>query len=388
MERTPLHKQLTDILSREIESGRLQPGDRIPTEMDLCRLYGISRATARQALDTLRELGLVRREVGRGTFVVKREGGVTPQGAVIGVVVARLKGLFVLDILGGIQRAAMASGYVLAVHTSEYQPGGEEAACRQLRERGAQGIILEPSPACGTPPAFLEELVQSGCPAVLVDRYIPGAHVPWVASDNFAGGLALGRHLIRLGRRRLAFLLSREHGTTTAVERVAGVRAAMGEAGVPPEVLRQVVLQGEMLEPASSVVRRTVSSALLVGPMTEWPDAVLCMNDDAASELLPLLHERGIRVPEDIAVTGFDDLPYAASVRPALTTVRQDATGIGEQAAQILIHAILGRPHPTHVALPVELRIRDSTIGAPRRGGPGSSTDGAPDSAGSQFPGA
>lgn len=364
MQRAPLHRQLSDILTREIETGRYRPGERIPPELELCSKYGISRSTARQALETLTRAGLVRREVGRGTFVCALPSGAVGQGAVVGVVVTRLKGLFVLDILAGIQRALIGSGFVLAVQTSEYQPGGEEAACRLLRARGARGMILEPSPACGTPPAALDALTESGFPIVLVDRHVPGSHVPWVASDNFAGGLALGRHLLRLGRRRLVFMLSREHATTAAQDRVRGVRAAMREAGLPPEELRTVIPHGDPLESSGAVVRRTVDAVLPEGGGARWPDAVLCTNDDAASELLPVLHERGVRIPEDIAVTGFDDLAYAAAVRPSLTTVRQDAVAIGERAAAMVIDAILGRPCPPRVALPVELRIRGSTVGA------------------------
>ena len=366
-----MHRQLAAILRQQIDSGEWAPGDRLPTEHQLAARYGISRATVRHALGALAAEGAIDRQVGRGTFVTRPQAPPSA-GGLLGVVLTRLKGLFLLRVLAGIQRAAADQGYTLAVETSEHRPGAEEEAIGRLQARGALGVLLEPSPLCATPPAVFAALAATGFPLTCVDRYLPGVQLPWVASDNLSGGQALGNHLLRLGHRRLAFLLPREQATTAVRERVRGVQAALVAHGINAADLVRLPLCGPTTESVVPLLRQALTR-LSELPSAQRPTAILCGNDDLASELLVLLRERGISVPADLAVTGFDDLPFAEWVDPALTTVRQDAEGMGRAAVTTLLTAM----HTRHgsrqgLRLPVELRIRGSTIGTPRPQAPSS----------------
>ena len=363
IERQPLHRQLAQLLREQIAAGSLPPGSRLPTEHELADRYGISRATVRQSLAALAAEGAIRRETGRGTFVNLQSAPTTSGGRLLGVIFTRLKGLFVLSVLAGIQHAAASQGYTLAVETSEHRLGGEEAAGMRLLARGVRGLLVEPSPMCETAPSVFAQWAASGCPVVFVDRHVPAVSAPWVASDNFSGGLLLSRHVLRLGHRRLAFILPREHETTTVRERVRGVQAGMTESGIRSQDLMQIALDG----PLSAAVAPLLAQALdrlLTRPAAERPTAVICGNDDLASEVLLQLRERRLSVPEDIALAGFDDLPFAPLLRPALTTIRQDAEGMGRVAVASLLETLrTGSSGGRGVHLPVELRIRASTVG-------------------------
>lgn len=363
LHRDPLHKQLVRILSEEIVSGRLPRGSVLPSEADLCRQYGISRSTVRQTLAGLAREGLVRTEAGRGTFVV----GLAPQpetppGPGVGLVVPQLSGLLLARVLEGAQEELARAGHALLVETSAFQPGGEERAVRGLRQRGVAGALVVPSAACATPPDFYQETADEGFPVVFVDRHRTDGTVPWVASDNVGGGRELARHLVRLGHRRLAYVLSRDFPATSLQDRVRGAEWAVAEAGLEPGALQSAHVGGGMHEPLELWIHRAVAD-LMAAPATRRPTAILCANDDIAMEALAGLRRLGASVPGDVALVGFDDLPYARFLDPPLTTARQDARGLGRAAARLLLRMV-DRPGAfAPELLPVDIRIRQSTLG-------------------------
>ena len=362
MRRLPLHQQLAEILRAEIGTGHVAPGDRLPTEAELCERYGMSRPTVRQALAALTHAGLIRRRAGQGTFVAAT---VDPR-RLIGVVVTRLKGLFSLDMLDGIRAAADSAGALVAIQCSNQRAGGEESAIQRLRAQGVAAVIVEPSPACDTPSTFWDGISASGFPVVFIDRYVPHVPIPRVVSDNFAGGYAVTAHLLQTGRRRLAFLVPPEYPTSSADGRLAGVRAAIRACASGAEDPWVVPVVGEgpdSLEGTSTAVARAAELMFSARDRTA-PDGVICGHDGLAAELLAWCHERGVGVPQDLAVTGFDDLPFASLLQPALTTVRQDMEGMGRRAVALVLERLRGEGSPAEVVLPVDLCVRASTMGA------------------------
>ena len=361
----PLHQQLSHILSERIAAGEYPPGGMLPSEADLCRAYGISRSTVRQALGSLVARGLVRRTRGRGSFVTMRppqRPAASPAHNTIGLVVSRLGGTFNGLVLEGIHRVLTERNHALTIESAAV--GDEEAAIRQLRRHGVSGVLLAPSALQPTRSAVFREVLASGMPLVFFDRYCRDVPAPWVASDNFGGGRDLGRHLVRLGHRRLGYILPREHPTTSTEDRLRGVRTALSEARLDPDSLQIVRVAGQPFDPMGPAVHEAADALLNLAP-DERPTAILCGNDDIALDTLAALRQHRLAVPEEIAVTGFDDLPVAELVHPPLTTVHQNAAEMGARAAALLLQTIRqGTPAPRRIILPVALRIRRSTVGA------------------------
>ena len=368
----PLHQQLSHILFERITAGEYPPGGLLPSEADLCRTYGISRSTVRQALGSLVASGLIRRTRGRGTFVatVPRPRQTTAaRHNTIGLVISRLGGTFTGIVLEGIHRVLTERNHALTIESAGV--GDEEGAIRQLTRHGVAGVLLAPSALQPTRSAIFREVLDSGMPLVFFDRYCRDVPAPWVASDNFGGGRDLGRHLVRLGHHRLGYILPREHPTTSTEDRLRGVRTALAEARLDPDSLQIVRVGGQPFDPMGPAVR-AAADALLNLATDERPTAILCGNDDIALDTLAALRQHGLAIPEDIAVTGFDDLPVAELVHPPLTTVHQDAAEMGARAAALLLETIRrGTLTPRRIILPVALRIRRSTVGgAPDGYGP------------------
>ncbi len=360
--REPLHRRLEQALRHEIGAGALGVGARLPSEPELSRRYGISRATVRQAVGSLAAAGLVRRVPGRGTFVAPRGASALTAGArptVLGLVVAGLHGMFLAQMLDGVRRAAGQAGVAVTLLAADLEPGQEEAAIAQVRAQGVMGAVVVGSPACATPPSYYNGLLAEGFPLVFLDRCPPGVQAASVTSNNGEGARLLARHLLGLGHRAFGYVLARDYPVSSAAERLAATVECLEAAGLGTGALRTVAIGGSSGEPHPPYVRQAADALLAAG---ERPSAILCTNDDIAIGVLAALREHGLRVPEDVALAGFDDLPFAELIEPPLTTVRQFPAEMGGRATGLLLTLLReGRADGPRLVLPVELCVRRST---------------------------
>jgi LacI family transcriptional regulator len=220
--------------------------------------------------------------------------------------------------------------------------------CRKRRADGAIIVALEPSD-----PSFIR-LVESGFPCVLFDIDVLSNNVAFVMSDNVDGATKIMRHLGELGKKRIAFIGGRGQ-ERPHVDRHFAYQSELARLGL--EYRSQYVASAHWFpEPAYEAMQRMLA-------LPEPPDAVFCASDVMAIAAMAAIEEAGLRVPEDIAVAGFDDIDYAHLVTPALTTVRQDrskmVTAIMDALQQLLEHP--QSPPPVSL-LPIELIVRESTV--------------------------
>ncbi len=345
-----------NLIKRMVLSGVVGHNQQLKPELEICRETNLSRTTVRRAIADLVEEGLLVRFRGRGTFVnISRTSSQKKLLALLVCQHSHVSGAYDL-LIGGARDAASRHGYQLLLANSHNEAeSGIEQAMRLNEHRVAGTIVVPlqtPTPDQSTA-MVLRALRQAGQKVVLVDEDSADAEISSVSSQNREATEALTRHLIGLGHRRIAFLTSTR--TEVVGEREEGFRQAMTEAGlpVPPEYFLEVAGRDPSLQGRQEI---DVFMA-----MRKPPEAIVCLHDLIALNALTRCAERGWRVPQDVAIVGFDDLPQAANSVPPLTSVHQPLSEIGSRAVELLINELRGGPEgPRHERLPCRLVVRAS----------------------------
>jgi len=264
----------------------------------------------------------------------------------IGVLLPDLHGEFFSEIIRGIDQAARRRGLHLllsGVHGSAEETG---RAVRALKGRVDGLLIMSPY----ADSAFLSDYSHDGTPAVVINSPVRGESHSSFGVDNRGGAQAMVEHLVGIGHRRIAFIAG-PRDNFDATERLAGYCEAIA---AQPEV-REHVLPGDFSEESGA------QAAARLLALDERPDAVFAANDMMALGCLRVLRAAGVAVPEDVAIVGFDDIPMARYVAPALTTVRVPMAELGARALDGLADAIgTDRARASARTLPTELVVRDS----------------------------
>jgi LacI family transcriptional regulator len=227
------------------------------------------------------------------------------------------------------------------------------AAALQTIKRGVDGIIAW-GVALGDPEC--EPILSSGLPVVFVDNDVIGQRAGSVMSANVEAMAGVVNHLHETGRRRIAHI-SGHYETRPGTDRLFGYRSELKRLGLATPA--EYVVEGDFFHDSG------FEAAKRLLELEEVPDAIACASDSMAVGAMTAIEQAGLSVPEDIAVTGFDDADYAATVSPALTTVRQDTLGMGAAAAEAVIR-MLDDPDssPPAVVIQTELVVRESSAAA------------------------
>ena len=359
---TPPYARLADVLRRRLREEGPAPGAFLGTETEIAREGGVSRMTARRAVQALVDEGLVERRAGRGVFV-RGEGGAT---RAVRFLAGNLLWAPAVRVAQALQEDAPDAGLDVSVFDARGDLAALLAELRALPESGAAGAIVMSQ----HDPAFnraLAELVAADFPFVVIDQALADLPAPSVAADNRAGGRLAAEALLAAGHRRFAFLGDLAADTTAA--RAQGVADACAAALVPPPAVFDI--PGRRFADWEPAIRGRIAEMLRVRPR---PTALVCSCDAVALHAIRALSEAGHSVPRDLSVTGFDDDPIAEWASPALTTVRQDFAEMGHRAFAALV-AQLGKAEapespavpPAHEAVPVTLVERSSIAPPPRR---------------------
>lgn len=280
----------------------------------------------------------------------------------IGAIVPTLDNPVFAACIDALQQRLDGHGYALLLASAGYDAAREARELRALLERGVDGVMLV---GADHPPAVWRLLGPEsgrGVPAIVTwTSGDPAAPVPCIGFDNRAAARRIAVHLLALGHRRIAMIAGPTCGNDRAAARVAGVREALAAAGLclaPPYLAER---------PYTVSDGRAALVALMALP--EPPTAVVCGNDHLAFGALAGARALGLRIPQDLSVTGFDDLDFAAYADPALTTVRVPAAEMGRQAADHLVAAAAGTPPPPPAELEAPVMLRSTTGPAPDDGG-------------------
>jgi LacI family transcriptional regulator len=250
----------------------------------------------------------------------------------------------------GVEDAAQKGGYTVLLCNSDENADKQARYLEVVVSQQVDGVIIAP---CDSDSTHLALLRGHRIATVVVDRRIDDWDVDTVRGDSIGGAHALVRHLIELGHKRIAMLTGPEN-TSTSQDRVAGYEAALNRAGIPVD--EDLIRYGEYREAAG----HEMMLALLRG----HPEitAVFAANNAIAVGAVEAIGERGLRVPQDIALVCFDDLSSASQLFPFLTVAEQPAYQIGFEAAQLLLNSLSAEAPlaPRHIMLPTRLIVRQS----------------------------
>ncbi len=352
---TPLYLQLTDILrQRIIEGSWRETGTQLPTEPELCAEFDVARGTVRQALSMLEQEGYVRRELGRCTFVDWNRDQpptrVQPTLNQIGFIVPYVRDSFIPSILLGVERTATDRGMSVIFQHVENDPAQQKIQLQEMAARRIAGAILYPTDSAHMD--SVADVMRSGLPVVLIDRYMRGTPSDYVMADHFGGALQATQHLIALGHERIGFV-SWDDDSISMEHRAAGYRQAMMESGltVDTRLCCEVPSYPEIpLEPVKEYLTRDPRLT-----------AVFAANDQIALALYRAARAIGMRVPDDLALVGFGDIDLVAHLDVPLTTVTLPSYEIGAQAVEMLLRRIDQHPQNwQRMILPTSLVIRES----------------------------
>ncbi|HLG77301.1 MAG TPA: LacI family DNA-binding transcriptional regulator [Ktedonobacteraceae bacterium] len=268
---------------------------------------------------------------------------------VVGLLVDNLNTSYMGEIIRGIDDALEANNYNLMLYTTHQRKTKESAYVTKLTRNFADGLLLV---LPRNERAYLETLHQRRFPHVLVDYQGYNQHVPCVVTTNRKGAYDATTYLIHLGHRRIGFITgTMEFGC--AQERLAGYQAALNDQGIAFDP--QLVCEGDFLQPQGYACARKLLS------LPVPPTALFVSNDVMAFGAMEAARERGLQLPRDLSIIGFDDIPQAAHVHPPLTTVRQPLEEMGRSAANLLLKYIADPlAEVERVELPTELIIRES----------------------------
>jgi LacI family transcriptional regulator len=273
------------------------------------------------------------------------------QTFVLAMIIPDITNPLFANIFMGIEETAGEQGYGVLLANTDGSAERERYHLKSLQARRVDGLVLA-SVSLRDP--SVRWLREQGIKYVLVNRY-SGESDPFVGTDDVAGGTMATRHLVQLGHRRIAHLAG-SMGVSTAVQRRRGYLGALEEAGIAPD--RSLVVESGYLEATG----RRAMERLLALPCP--PTAVFAVTDVAAMGAHAAVLERGLRIPEDVAIVGYNDIPLASRLAPPLTTLRVPARDFGRLSTEMLLEQIrTGRSTRRRVVLQPELIVRGSTVG-------------------------
>lgn len=354
----PKYLMLKQEILSWIYSGQLHPHDPIKSEHELAALFNISRHTVRQAIGELVKEGWLYRIQGKGTFV-KRSLGDREQGSkTVGIITTYISDYIFPSIIRGAESVLQQNGYRLMLFSTDNDKDLERQCLEMIMNYPLNGLIIEPTKSAydNENAQYYAHLEAHHTPYVMINETYPNLQAPCVKINDEQGAFMVTEHLIEQGHQHIAGFFKCDD--RQGVQRMAGFMRAHQQHKLPFSSRNMIQYTTEEKE------TKPVQAAASLLKQEQRPTAFVSYNDQLAVRLLEVTRQKGIAVPDDLAITGFDDSYLAVATEVKLTTVTHPKLKLGEQAAKLLIDMIEGRrplePFEFIVEQP-ELVIRQST---------------------------
>jgi len=328
-----------------------------PRLADVAKLAGVSTATVSRVLN---QPTAVTPQLRRRVHAAVDSLGYMPHGAAralasrrsstIGAVVPTIDNAIFSRNIQALQARLFEAGLTLLLASSDYDYEREQREVQILVERGIDGLILVGE---ARNRSVYQLLKKRRVPYINTWMYHKDSPHPCVGFDNIQAAYQIGSYLLDIGHRNIAMVAGIRDCNDRVAARIEGVKAAMAERGAH-------FAPGHLVEHKYEIAEgRRAASRLLASP--NRPTAIVCANDVLAFGVLFECRARGVNVPRDISITGFDDQDLAANIEPPLTTIRVPAAEMGRRAAEFLLAKLENTPIPEKTELHAALVVRDTT---------------------------
>ncbi|WP_046176094.1 GntR family transcriptional regulator [Domibacillus indicus] len=337
------HSMVKKAIQSRILDGTFLPHQKISSESELMKEFGVSRHTVRLALGDLVSKGWLYREQGAGTFCADRQanGAVAGPGGQknIALITTYISDYIFPSIIRGAESILSEHGYHVTLFSTNNNHETEKEILEKILAGSFEGVIVEPTKSAFSNPNinYYLNLERQNVPYVMINAYYDELEPLYVAIDDEKGGFLQTEFLIKQGCRNIAGFFKTDD--IQGVKRMKGFLKAHRKYRIPIEPQNIITYYTEEKEskPAHELQQ------LLALPEKAVPDSLVCYNDQLALSLLNILREKNLRVPEDIAIVGYDDSFLADISEVKLTTVKHPKSDLGREAARLVIELIEGR---------------------------------------------
>jgi DNA-binding LacI/PurR family transcriptional regulator len=353
---TPLYLQIVDDIKSKIASKELKAGDQLGSHAELSSTYGVSLITVKKALGTLIHEGVVFSRVGKGTYVARPPfDGHRQENPTIGLVLQDMRSPFFSRVMHSVEDAAYELGYHVLLSNSSGKAEKEDGQIARFRAFGVKGLIIASMSHKYHATPTIRRLLHDGFPFVMVS-YIADEEIPFVGSDHQLGGYMATEYLIKLGYKTIGYI-NGETGNLVGDLRRRGYEDALRAYGrrIDKRLVHHLRLKGEWHDYQSG--HEIGKKFLKLDPK---PDALFIYNDLSALGFQDAILAQGLRIPENVAIVGFDDIDRGEYAAVPLTTVRQPTTMIGKKSVELLLKLMDGKNGSLRMVLKPELIIRES----------------------------
>ena len=349
----PNYYQLQIWLIEQIEQGIFNPQDKIPTEAELVEITGLARATIRQAIQNLVNMGSVERKRKFGTFVLNRKDD-KAERTIVGILVPDIRVGYAPELARGVQDEASQNQQSLILCDTDDLFVKAEYHANRLIENSVAGVIFVPTAASDEKNRLIiEKFEKADIPVVLADRKISGLNIDHVTTDNFTGAYKLTDYMIKQGHKSIAIIISDLYSTER--DRLEGYKRALLDSGL--EINSDIIMthsgrfaERHYLELAAKLLKRKKKFT-----------AIFAGHDRIAYLVNSLAIEKGVNIPEDISIVGYDDLNPKCPHLASLTTMHQPIYEMGRESMKLINGRIKGEfKKPQSIVLDSHLIERTS----------------------------
>lgn len=362
------YEKIYEDMVGKIESGKYKTDEKLPTELASAHSYGVSRITVTRAYKELVLNGYVYRVKGHGTYVKVRNPGKEENhhaGMKFISVILR-DNVNMSDFLHGVEEVVNEEGYLVTFHTTMNEHSKERKIINNVIKKGTSGIILYPNDIVINMNLY-SNLIISKFPIVTIDRSLPNQNISFVSVNNYESFYNLTDHVIKRGHERIIFVGTKVFSISSERKRYEGFCQAHLDNKLPL-YKNHLLYENDYNNWPDYVNKNSYEdmveyyiNRILSINHEDSPTAIMCVNDEIAKYLISGLLKHSIRIPEEIAVTGFDDLAFSKYLQVPLTTVKQPNYELGRLSAKELLDTIINpNKKPQELKLSGKIILRDS----------------------------